>query len=268
MNDYVVALDADHPGFHDPEYRKRRDEIARLAPPIESDDGPVRVVYDERERATWKTAYEKLTALYPTHACRPFVEVHREIGYSGDEVPQLVDVSAFLTEKTGFRLQPVAGLVGPRQFLAKLAQRTFCATQYIRHHTEPLYTPEPDIIHELMGHAPMLAVREFADLSQKIGEGSFRANDEQIVRLATLYWFTIEYGVLLEDGKLRAYGAGLLSSFGELEHALSGKVEIRPFDPFAAAATPYPITEYQPLLWSVGSIGEAFEKMEAFVARM
>ncbi|MFH1279912.1 MAG: phenylalanine 4-monooxygenase [Candidatus Eisenbacteria bacterium] len=266
--DYVVELEADHPGFHDPEYRKRRDEIAHLAPPLDSDGGPEPVDYNEQERKTWETAYEKLTALYPTHACAPFVKVHREIGFSGREVPQLVDVSAFLTEKTGFRLQPVAGLVGPRQFLGKLAKRTFCATQYIRHHTEPLYTPEPDIIHELMGHAPMLAVKEFADLSQKIGEGSFKANDTQIVQLATLYWFTIEYGVLLEEGKPKAYGAGLLSSFGELEHSLSGKVEIRPFDPFEAATTAYPITEYQPLLWSVKSIGEAFEKMEEFVKGM
>ena len=116
-----------------------------------------------------------------------------------------------------------------------------------------------------MGHAPMLAIPEFADLSQKIGEGSLRANDEQVEQLATLYWFTIEYGVLYEDGELRAYGAGLLSSFGELEHALSGDVEIRSFDPWQAKDTTYPITTYQPLLWSVNSIGEAFERMDEFV---
>ena len=111
----------------------------------------------------------------------------------------------------------------------------------------------------------MLAIPEFADLSQKIGEGSLRADDEQVEQLATLYWFTIEYGVLVEEGQLRAYGAGLLSSFGELEHALSGEVEIRPFDPWQAKDTAYPITTYQPLLWSVNSIREAFDRMEEFV---
>ena len=267
-DDHLVELDADHPGFSDPEYRRRRDEIARLAPPIESDLPPQRVSYSEAERSTWGTAFRELTRLYPSHACREFRQVIDDIGYSADEVPQLADVSAFLTDRTGFRLQPVSGLVTARQFLGKLARRTFCATQYIRHDSEPLYTPEPDIVHELMGHAPMLGIREFAELSQKIGEGSLKADDEQVQQLATLYWYTIEFGVSRQDGELRAYGAGLLSSFGELKHALSGEVEIRPFDPWQAKDTEYPITTYQPLLWSVDSIAEAFDKMDEFVRSM
>jgi len=123
-------------------------------------------------------------------------------------------------------------------------------------------------VHELMGHAPMLAIPEFADLSQKIGEGSERADDRQVEQLATLYWFTIEYGLLRAPDGYRAYGAGLLSSFGELEHALSGTVEVRRFDPDEAKDTRYPITTYQPLLWWVDSIGEAFAKMDAFVRSM
>lgn len=265
MPEHIVELDSDHPGFSDHEYRRRRDEIALMAPPLNSGDPPRIVDYTDRERATWATVFDTLTSLYPTHACREFVAVIDDIGYSADEVPQLARVSDFLRKKTGFALQPVAGLVSAREFLEALSRRVFCATQYIRHHSQPLYTPEPDIVHELMGHAPMLAIPEFADLSQKIGEGSLRADDAQVEQLATLYWFTIEYGVLIEDGHLKAYGAGLLSSFGELEHALSGKVEIRPFDPWTAKDTAYPITTYQPLLWSVTSIREAFDKMTEFV---
>ena len=266
--DHIVELEADHPGFNDPEYRKRRDEIATLAPPIDSGLPPQIVEYTESEKGTWATVFEKLSALYPTHACREFSDVVGDIGYTSSEMPQLADVSRFLTERTGFSLQPVSGLVSARQFLGALSRRVFSATQYIRHHSEPFYTPEPDIVHELMGHAPMLAIPEFADLSQKIGEGSLKANDEQVEQLATLYWFTIEYGVLIEDGELRAYGAGLLSSFGELEHSLSGDVEIRPFDPVGAKDTSYPITSYQPLLWSVTSIQEAFEKIDEFVSTL
>jgi len=191
-----------------------------------------------------------------------------ELEHPADAVPQVAAVSRFLERRTGFRLQPVAGLVSAREFLGALAGRRFCATQYIRHHSRPYYTPEPDVVHELMGHAPMLAIPEFADLSQRIGEGSLRASDAQIEQLATLYWFTIEYGVLREHGTLRAYGAGLLSSFGELEHALSGNVEVRRFDPEVARDTAYPITTYQPLLWEVASITEAFAKIDAFVSSM
>jgi phenylalanine-4-hydroxylase len=268
MKDYVVALDADHPGFNDPEYRRRRDEIARLAPAIDFSERPQRVDYTTTEGATWATAFSRLTELYPNHACDGFLDAVSDLGYSADAVPQLPDVSSALERKTGFRLQAVAGLVSAREFLGHLADRVFCATQYIRHHSEPLYTPEPDIVHELMGHAPMLAIQEFSDLSQKIGEGSLNADDAQVEQLATLYWFTIEYGVLAVGGRIRAYGAGLLSSFGELEHATSGKVEIRPFDPWKAKDTTYPITTYQPLLWSVDSIGEAFEKIDEFVRSM
>jgi phenylalanine-4-hydroxylase len=268
MQEYVVELESDHPGFSDAEYRGRRDVIARLAPPITEYAPPQAVEYTETERATWATAFDRLTALYPTHACVEFTEVIGDLGYSSDAIPQLPDVSRFLDSKTGFRLQAVAGLVSARQFLGKLSQRVFCATQYIRHHSQPLYTPEPDIVHELMGHAPMLAIPEFADLSQKIGEGSLTADERQIDQLATLYWFTIEYGVLRAGDRDRAYGAGLLSSFGELDHALSGDVEIRQFDPWQAKDTTYPITTYQPLLWYVESIGEAFEKMDEFVRAM
>ncbi len=265
VRDYVVELDSDHPGFSDPEYRRRRDEIAALAPPLASQSPPRRVSYTAAEAATWAAVFERLTALYPTHACAEFTGVIGELGYTAHAIPQLADVSRFLTERTGFRLQPVAGLVSPREFLGKLAERVFCATQYIRHHSQPLYTPEPDIVHELMGHAPMLAIPSFADLSQKIGEGSRTADDRRVEQLATLYWFTIEYGLLRSDGGLRAYGAGLLSSYGELDHALSGRVEIRRFDPWVAKDTPYPITTYQPLLWWVSSIAEAFSRIEEFV---
>jgi phenylalanine-4-hydroxylase len=266
MDAPVVELDADHPGFKDQEYRERRNQIAAMATAADARGEPLLVDYTDVERHTWGVAFDKLTTLYPTHACREYNRVFSDLAYSRRDIPQIAEVSRFLHDRTGFRLRPVAGLVAARTFLGALAQRVFCSTQYIRHHSQPLYTPEPDVVHELMGHAPMLAIQEFADLSQKIGEASLKATDAQIEHLATLYWFTIEYGVLRQDGELRAYGAGLLSSFGELEHCLHGEVEIRDLDPEVAKDTAYPITTYQPLLWQVDSIGEAFAKMAAYVS--
>ena len=114
MAGHIVDLDADHPGFHDPEYRRRRDAIATMAPPFGSGLPPRVVEYTEAEVDTWRTVWSKLTELYPSHACREFCDVIDAMGYRADRIPQLADVSRFLTDATGFRLQPVAGLVSAR----------------------------------------------------------------------------------------------------------------------------------------------------------
>ncbi len=265
MDVALIELESDHPGFNDPEYRARRDEIAGAAQGHTTGAPIPRITYTDLENRTWAEVFRGLTSLFPTHACREFNQIFSELDYPADRIPQIADVDAFMKERTGFRMQPVAGLVGARDFLDHLSRRVFCTTQYIRYHDRPLYTPEPDICHELMGHAPMLAIPEFADLTQKIGEASHGATDEQIEQLATLYWFTVEYGVVREDGEFKAYGAGLLSSYGELAHSLEGEVEIRPFNPGEAVMTSYPITTYQPVLWEVNSIEQAFEKIRRYL---
>ena len=265
MDVALIELEADHPGFKDPDYRARRDEIAEFAMGHTAGAPIPRINYTEIENRTWAEVYQGLTSLFPTHACREFNRIFSELDYPADRIPQIADVDGFMHDRTGFRMQPVAGLVGARDFLDHLSRRIFCSTQYIRYHDRPLYTPEPDICHELLGHAPMLAIPEFADLTQKIGEASHGASDGQIEHLATLYWFTVEYGVVRQDGALKAYGAGLLSSYGELAHSLGGETEIRSFEPVEAAVTPYPITAYQPVLWEVDSIEQAFEKIRHYL---
>lgn len=264
----IVELDADHPGFSDAEYRRRRNEIAAVAARHETGAIPERVEYVDTEIATWTTVLEKLQELYPTHACREYNDVFADIGFRPGEVPQLADIDQYLQAKTGFRVEPVAGLVESRDFLGKLANRTFPCTSYIRHHSSPEYTPEPDIIHELLGHIPMLGIKEYADLMQVIGQGSLGKTDEQIIQIGRLYWYTVEFGVVRQDGQLRAYGAGLLSSFGELQHAVAEKPEIRKFDPSEARLLENPITTFQPVLWEVDSIHEACRTVAAEIERM
>ena len=143
----------------------------------------------------------------------------------------------------------------------------------LQHHSKPLYTPEPDICHELLGHVPMFVNQDFCDFSQEIGLASLGASDDDIEKLARCYWFSVEFGLCKEfdrekgGDQIKAYGAGLLSSFGELEYAC-GEIEndvpspeIQQWDPSKAALQEFPITTYQPLYFLADSLSDAKHKM-------
>lgn len=135
-------IDDNHPGFHDMEYRKRREEIVQIAQDYRHGTEITRIDYTENETKTWGVVYEKVMSMAQKYACREFLDViplmEKNCGYAVDNIPQLVDISNFLQQKTGFTLRPVQGLLSARDFLNALAFRVFFSTQYIRHHGNPL----------------------------------------------------------------------------------------------------------------------------------
>jgi phenylalanine-4-hydroxylase len=273
--DAGVDLESDHPGFNDEIYRARRGDLATNAVEHSWDKPIPHIEYTKDEIETWSTVWDRLEEPVKRYACKEYLHsltlLKQTCGYSRGNIPQQQDISEFLQRHTNFTMRPVAGLLSSRDFLNGLAFRVFFCTQYIRHHSRPLYTPEPDICHELLGHAPMFADRDFADFSQEIGLASLGASDEDVQKLAHCYWHSVEFGLCREDGKNKAYGAGLLSSFGELEYACSPDhpgatepPEIKDWDPEVAATQEFPITTYQPVYFLASSLSDAKQRMREY----
>ncbi|XP_034181574.1 tyrosine hydroxylase ple [Osmia lignaria lignaria] len=272
MTKYEPDLDMNHPGFADKEYRARRKIIAEIAFAYKYGDAIPSIPYTETENDTWSRVFNTVVDLVPKYACveyqRVFKKLQEEKIFEAHRIPQLQEVSDFLKKSTGFTLRPAAGLLTARDFLSSLAFRVFQSTQYIRHINSPYHTPEPDCIHELLGHMPLLADPSFAQFSQEIGLASLGASDEEIEKLSTIYWFTVEFGLCKEGQEVKAYGAGLLSAYGELLHALSDKCEHRAFEPTTTALQKYQDQEYQPIYYVAESFEDAKEKFRRWVATM
>jgi phenylalanine-4-hydroxylase len=261
----INQLELDHPGASDEAYRTRRDYIASLAKSFRETGVITDVDYTEEEQGVWRYVAGELEELHQKHASPFYLRAKKDLGITTTRIPQLSEMNRRLKELTGFRLAPIEGLVETRGFLSWLSYRTMLSTQYIRHHSRPEYTPEPDIVHEAIGHIPMFTNPNFADYSQFIGHGARIATDEQLEQLGRLYWFTVEFGLVEHEGDIKAYGAGLLSSFGELENAFSDRVERRPFDLEQVINTSYDSSEMQPLLYVIPSYAELKEVTRNYI---
>jgi phenylalanine-4-hydroxylase len=262
----LVKLDPDHPGFRDQAYRARRNKIAEIAlqyePGTDIPDAP----YTAEEHELWRVVREALRPQHQSHACAEYLECVRRLDLADERIPQLREVSAKVQALSGFRLEPVGGLVEPRVFLESLAEGVFLSTQYIRHYSTPLYTPEPDVVHELLGHAMLLANEPLAELNRLVGAAVKRTRTaEDLERLARVYWFTIEFGVIREAGEVKAYGTGLVSSAGELEAML--RAELRPLDLEKASQQEFDPTDYQPILFCADSFESMYQTLRDYLLR-
>jgi phenylalanine-4-hydroxylase len=262
----INELHLDHPGANDPAYRARRDYIASLAKKFRETGVITDVDYNEDEQNIWRVVANRLEEIQARRASKFYLKAKRDLGISNERIPQLTEMNRRLKECSNFRLAPVEGLVETRAFLSWLSWRTMLSTQYIRHTSRPEYTPEPDIVHESIGHIPMFTNRSFADFSQYIGHGARIATDDQLEELGRLYWFTVEFGLIEEDGETKAYGAGLLSSYGELENAFTDNVERRPFDLNEVVKTTYDYSDMQPVLYVVPSYSYLKEVTRDYIA--
>jgi phenylalanine-4-hydroxylase len=269
----TVHLADNHPGVADPDYRRRRNEIASAALRWESgpSGAPVpRIAYTEEEQGVWRTVRAELAPKHARLACLDYRQAMERLALPTDHIPQLDEVTASLEPLTGFRYVPAAGLVCFEDFYGSLADGAFHSTQYVRHHAQPLYTPEPDLIHEVVGHGGMLASPRLAELNRLAGQAARRLETKAGRDFfSSVFWYSIEFGVLYESEpgfgrQLHAYGAGLLSSFGEIDEFRGAG--IRPLDILEMGTLEYDITVYQPILFAADGTEQLLDVVGGFFA--
>jgi len=225
--------------------------------------------YTADDQTAWRSLFAKQEPHLAANASRVWLDGARAIGLNGDAIPNLSAINRNLRSLTGWQSRAVPGYVAARPFFACLARREFPTTVVIRPKDRLDYLPEPDIFHDVFGHVPLHADFAFAEFLQEYGRAALVATDAHTERLARLFWYTVEFGLVREDGRLKVYGAGLISSPGESRHCLaSPDVDRRPFDLEAACATPFQIDRYQPTLFVLESFEELRDAMRAYAARV
>ena len=210
----------------------------------------------------------KLDDLHKAHASAIYLRAKEALGISQTEIPQLRHLSDHLRRQTGMHLVPAEGPLAYRTFYGYIAERGFPVTQFLRHGSHPEFTPEPDMIHDCLGHVPPLMNHDYAELLTLIGKAApATPHPEQVLALKRFSWFSIEFGLIEEEAKLKIFGAGILSSTGEIPFSLSAKVTHRPFVTDEVIATDYDPSRMQDLLFVIPSFAFLRREVEKLVER-
>jgi phenylalanine-4-hydroxylase len=253
----------------DPFYLHRRLEFVKIANEYQHGDQIPMANYTNEENQVWKTVFQVLDPLIRGHACKEYLEPYmslRQDGYiTSDKIPEANVLNQYLQKETGFSLRPTIGLCDPRVFLAALAYRVCLFSQYIRHPSQPFFADEPDVIHQTLGHLPLLANKDFADLTAEIGQASLNATHDEIIRLNRCYWYTAEFGSCMEKSTRKLYGAGILGSVNEIKNVISGNATILSFDPLHAAETEFSLDYVQSFYYCSTSFQDMLLQMRHYI---
>lgn len=219
--------------------------------------------YSVEDHEVWGLLYARRMQQLETTASRVFLDGARIIGLEADRVPDLAAVNARLAPLTGWSAVPVTGFLPAREFFQCLAEWRFPTTVTVRPKSRLDYVPEPDIFHDVFGHVPLHANPVFASVLQRLGRmGAAARTERDVTAITRLFWFTVEFGLVREDGQVRIYGSGLISSQGDAANALSDRCDRRPFTLESVLAQPFQIDQLQPVLFVLESFEQLFEAME------
>ena len=217
--------------------------------------------YTPQEHAVWKTLFERQSKLLPGRACDEFVRGMQDLPIGPDQIPNFEQLSETLSQRTGWQIVAVPGLVPDDVFFEHLAHRRFPAGHFIRKPHELDYLEEPDVFHDVFGHVPMLMNPAIADYIQAYGEGGLRAKRLGVLeKLARVYWYTVEFGLVKQPGGLRVYGAGIASSATETVFSVEDDSPNRvAFDLERVMRTNYRIDDFQETYFVLDNLNDLLE---------
>lgn len=219
--------------------------------------------YTPEQHEVWRTLYARRMTQLNAAASQVWLTGAETIGLREDSVPNLAEVNARLSPKTGWRAVPVDGYLDPKYFFAMISQRQFPTTVTVRPKEKLDYLPEPDIFHDVFGHVPLHADPIFADFLARYGEVALHADTpEAHTAMTRLFWFTVEFGLVREAGQTKVYGSGLISSHADCLNALGPNCDRRPFTLDAVINQPFEIDHIQPILFEVDSFEQLFLAVE------
>lgn len=218
------------------------------------------ILYTDEEHEIWSILISQQRESVKRYACEEYQLLLAELNLPNDHIPQCNSISNTLYKATGWTVSPVAALITSSDFFLKLANKDFPIASFIRTRKELKYLKEPDIFHELFGHAPLLMNPDFAKFSNTIGKLGVELGKSNHEWLARLYWFTIEFGLIKNSANILPYGAGIISSPSELHYSVLSDIAIRkPFNLIEILRTPYRIDIHQPIYYVIDNFKQLFE---------
>ncbi len=229
----------------------------KLTGPVPEDQAITYPPYSAEDQETWQILFSRQAQLHVNRACKEYFDGLNLMHFSPDRIPALKECSKVLTDTVGWTVARIPGLLNEHDFFSFMARRVFPSTDYIRPKKEIDYTPAPDLFHDIFGHMPVITNPFFADFFQMISQASLNATGLDRRRVERFYWFTVEFGLIRQADGMRIYGAGILSSPGEVVHALTPEVEVVDYHPEKLAQQEYDVWHMQPKLFAI----ESFEQL-------
>ena len=225
--------------------------------------------YTPEQHAVWAELVRRRRPQIESHACQAYLQGYKIIGLEDDRLPNLAAISARLKPRTGWSATPVSGFLPSDAFFEMLDARMFPTTTWLRSRDSLGYTPEPDIFHDVFGHVPMHAQPVFADFLQHYGSVCSKIKDKDTLeRLGRLFWYTVEFGLIREGGKVKVYGSGVISSQNECTNVIDGGCEVREFNLDEVLGTPVKVDQIHHRLFAIESFDEIYEAMHEAEARV